>query len=374
MVSIDANANLTGAGKSYNRRIVLCGVAMSLFSRLLGQITARAPASMRQAPRTYPATAAELQDDRLMQQGWYYGVELLEGLGMKGLFPADLPMLPRQMMRRIDLAGAACLDMGTMEGLMPVLMCRGGASRVLAVDASEHCLEKIDAVRHYHGVDFDFRSVGLMYDLYDKLAGESFDLINCSGLLYHVVSPMHVLLGVRPLLKRNGLMIISTNVVISDRHLMEFNDGGRLQEETNTFWYLSVKYFDYMLRFLKLQPVDFAYYPHSLIRSDVRYVADVNSGYLSVVCRAHDAVLPVAEEAWMGRAIHDSWEMTGLTDWQRAAQQPRSVIRYKKEPDAAFWRADGSGLDLHAAVVAAPDPAPATDPADAHFLHLSHLS
>ena len=147
-----------------------------------------------------------------------------------------------------------------------------------------------------------------------------------------------------------------------------------MQEETKTFWYLSVKYFDYMLRFLKLQPVDFAFYPHRLIRSDVRYVADVTSGYLSVVCRVHDAVLPEGDETWMGRAIHESWEMTGLSDWQRAAQQPRSGIRYKKEPDTAFWRADGSGLDLHAAVVAAPDPAPATDPADAHFLHLSHRS
>ncbi len=349
---------------------------MSLFSRLLGQIGSRTHThtSKPAPPRAYPSSVAQLQNDRLMQQGWYYGMELIEGFGMQGIYPEDFPMLPRQMMRNCELHGAECLDIGTMEGLMPVLMCRGGASRVLATDASEHCLEKIDAVKHYYGVDFDFRTVGLMYDLHQKLPGEGFDLINCSGLLYHVVSPMHVLLGVRPLLKRNGLMIISTNVVISERHLMEFNDGGRLQEETNTFWYLSVKYLDYMLRFLKLQPLDFAYYPHRLIRSNVRYLTDVNSGYLSVVCRAHDAVLPVAGESWMGKAVAESWEMTGLSDWQRAAQQTRSAIRYKKEPDAAFWRADGSGLDLHAAVVAAPDPAPATDPADTHFLHLSHLS
>ena len=363
---------------------------MSLLARLLDQIGPRsssdrgaaspspaasaAAASLRSPRRDYPSSAEGLRGDKLMQRDWYYGVELLEGVGMQGMFPLELPMLPRLMMRNCDLTGAECLDLGTMEGLMPVLMRRGGASRVVATDASVHCLEKIDAVKHYHGVDFDFRVVGLMYDLQQKFPGEAFDLINCSGLLYHVVSPMHVLLGVRPLLKRNGLMIISTNVVLSERCLMEFNGGGRLQEETNTFWYLSVKYLDYMLRFLKLQPLDFAFYPHRLIRSDVRYVADVPSGYMSVVCRASDAVLPAGAETWMGRAVTESWEMTGLTDWERASRQPHSAMRYNKQPDAAFLRPDGGGIDLHAAVLAAPDPAPATALDDAHFLRLADMS
>ena len=118
----------------------------------------------------------------------------------------------------------------------------------------------------------------MMYALCQQFHDDSFDLINCSGLLYHVVSPMLVLLGCRPLLKRNGLMIVSTNVVLADRCLMEFNDGGRLHEEANTFWYLSVKYFDYLLRFLKLQPIDCAFYPHRLFRSDVRHVSDAPRG------------------------------------------------------------------------------------------------
>lgn len=155
---------------------------------------------------------------------------------------------------------------------------------------------------------------------------------------------------------------------------MEFNDGGRLQEEANTFWYLSVKYFDYMLRFLKLQPIDCTFYPHRLIRSDVRYVADVPSGYMSVVCRASDTVLPAGGEAWMGRAMTKSWKMTGLTDRERASRQPRSAIRYNKQPDAALGRPDGGGIDLHAAVLAAPEPAPATDLTDTYFLPLEHTS
>jgi 2-polyprenyl-3-methyl-5-hydroxy-6-metoxy-1,4-benzoquinol methylase len=361
---------------------------MSIFLRLFDQIGARfrrdkvsgqanarsGSPSLKQPARKYPTSADELRQDRLLSQWWYYGIELVDGLGLKGIFPLDLPMLPRLMLRNCELSGMECLDLGTMEGLMPTLMCRGGAARVVATDATDHCLEKMAAVKHYYNVDFDFRTVGLMYDLHQKMPDGGFDLINCSGLLYHVVSPMHVLLGCRPLLKRNGLMIVSSNVVLTDRYLMEFNDGGRLQEEANTFWYLSVKYFDYLLRFLKLQPIDCAFYPHRLIQSDVRYVLDVPSGYLSVVCRATDEALPGEDDRWMTKALSGSWEMRGLTDWDRTGGQQLSSIRYKKEPATAFLRPNGQGIDLHAAVLGSPDPLPASDPADTHFLRLTDWS
>jgi 2-polyprenyl-3-methyl-5-hydroxy-6-metoxy-1,4-benzoquinol methylase len=87
---------------------------------------------------------------------------------------------------------------------------------VVATDATDHCQAKMAALRHYYGTEFSFQKVGLMYDLAHKLrkAGNAgFDVINLSGLLYHVFSPLMVLAGVRPLLKKQGLMIVSTNVV-----------------------------------------------------------------------------------------------------------------------------------------------------------------
>ena len=134
-----------------------------------------------------------------------------------------------------------------------------------------------------------------MYDLNNKLRKSgraSFDVINLSGLLYHVFSPLMVLAGVRPLLKRNGLMIVSTNVVVDDAFTMQFNNAGRLQEEINTFWYLSVPTLDYLLRYLKLAPIDCLYIPHRDVKSFARLVTDVESGYLSVVCRARTILYP----------------------------------------------------------------------------------
>lgn len=361
---------------------------MSILSRLIAQIGTRGrrvgvpgqspaqpePSVLKPIAPTWPSLAEQLRQHDLLSQWWYYGVELLEGVEARGIYPADFPMLPRLLMRNCGLQGTECLDLGSMEGLMPALMCRGGANRVVATDAIAHCREKIAAVQHYYKVRFEFREVGLMYDLHQKLPGQGFDLINCSGLLYHVVSPMHVLLGCRPLLKRNGLMIVSTNVVLADRCLMEFNDAGRLQVEANTFWYLSVKYLDYLLRFLRLQPVDCLFYPHEMIHSEVRYVTDVPSGYLSVVCRATDAPLASESDQWMGNATSQSWEMRDLTDWDRIDRQPLSPIRYGKDPDLASFSSGDKGIDLHAAVLAATRPPVVSSPADTHKLRLADWS
>lgn len=283
-------------------------------------------------------------------------------------------MLPRLMLRECDLSGASCLDMGSMEGLMPVLMRRGGAASVLATDAVDHCVEKMAAIKHYYDVDFDYQSVGLMYELSRKLEGRSFDLINCSGLLYHVFSPLLVLCGVRPLLKRNGLMIVSTNVVIDDGYKMEFNDRGRMQSEVNTFWYLSVPLFDYLLRYLKLAPLDCLFMPHEAIKSDPNFVFDKRSGYLSVLCRASDAPLSTRDDEWMIGSARDSWEYQGLIDWRMAESQPVSDIGQTQRLDEQFFRRDVRCLDLWQAVTQTPPCTTAASASDTHRLALSDQS
>jgi SAM-dependent methyltransferase len=260
-----------------------------------------------------------------------------------------------------------------MEGLMPVLMCRGGASSVLATDAMDHCVEKMNAVKHYFNVNFDYTSVGLMYSLYKKLANESFDLINCSGLLYHVFSPLMVLSGVRPLLKRDGLMIISTNVTLAKGFSMEFNNEGRIQQEENTFWYISIELLDYMMRYLKLAPIDCIYFLHSNIKSNVRLVFDKPSGYVSVLCRATDNVLSTEEDQWMHKSAKSSWEYRFLSNWELAKHQPKSSIQCKNQIDKQYYRKDIECLDLWKAINQT-SPATVNKESDSHKLRLSDNS
>src|SRR5262249_7414959 len=93
----------------------------------------------RLIPRTYPTDPSALRDSWIYRQWWYYSVELQPGVVTKGQYPDDFPLLPRILMRNCDLHGATCLDLGSMEGLIPVLMHRGRAARVIATDAIDHC-------------------------------------------------------------------------------------------------------------------------------------------------------------------------------------------------------------------------------------------
>jgi SAM-dependent methyltransferase len=138
---------------------------------------------------------------------------------------------------------------------VPTLLAKRGARDVLAVDYSHHCLGKMEAVRRYHGMRFEYRSVGLMYRLHEQLHPRGFDLVNCSGILYHVFSPLTLLAAARPLVKRGGLMLAAVPVTLDPGYTMDFNAAGRIHSDANTFWYPSARLFDYLLRYMRLAEV-----------------------------------------------------------------------------------------------------------------------
>ncbi len=304
--------------------------------------------------------------EALLKKWWYYSVELAPGQIAKGIYDPTVPLLPRQIVRGVDLAGAECLDLGTMEGLMPTLMKRRGAGRVLAVDAVDHCLEKLNFIRQAYDVQFDYARVGLMYDLSRKLGQfGGYDLINMSGLLYHVFSPLHVIASARALLKKNGLMIISTNVVNRNDQTMEWNGGGRLQPETNTFWYMSIPALEDFIRYFNMTPIDMLYLP--MIKQPGANGLEMETGYMSVVCRAAD---DSTSDPWTKRSQAQAWEYQGLVDVQMMNAQPISSISYSSDRTQA---ADSAlGINLYAAAQdAAHQTPPPTRSQDGHELRLS---
>jgi 2-polyprenyl-3-methyl-5-hydroxy-6-metoxy-1,4-benzoquinol methylase len=279
--------------------------------------------------RKYPQTREDMLQWKLYSKFWYYGIELLPGVATRGQFPETMPLLPRMLLRNCNLKGADCLDVGSMEGLIPVLMCRQGARRVLAADFNFHAYSKMVAVMRYYGVAFSFKRLGLLYDLANKIYSpkwRGFDLVNLSGVLYHVFSPFHVLAGVRPLLKKDGLMIVSTNVINRDDFSMEFNNSGKLQSESNTFWYPSIDMFDYMLRYFQLAPIDCLYYKYPP-QDEVRYSSKYDAGYLSVVCRAVSDRGMAASDKWLSESVARSWEYL-LCNQKRIDAQASSIIKY----------------------------------------------
>jgi 2-polyprenyl-3-methyl-5-hydroxy-6-metoxy-1,4-benzoquinol methylase len=303
---------------------------------------------------------------------WYYSVELAPGVVTKGMDTPQTPMLPRMMLRNCNLNNMECLDIGSMEGLIPAMMVRKGARRVLATDALPHCQKKMDVLRKIYNVNFDFRQIGLLYDLSTKLKDQGgFDFINLSGVLYHVFSPMHVLAGIRPLLKKNGLMVISTNVMNREGNTLEFNARGSLQAETNTFWYHSVPMLESLIRYFKLVPIDFLFCPHTEV-NPYTYVPGLNSGYMSVVCRAVDSPEMEAADAWASGSRMSSWEFLSLCNGQMMAGQPQSTISYRTDDDRQAVDVHGMHLMDHIN-----DPkrvvATVTDSRSSQTLHLSDM-
>ena len=311
--------------------------------------------------------------EAINREWWYYNVELMPGMITNGIYTQETPMLPRMMMRNCHLSGMDCLDIGSMEGIIPILMARQGAKSVMATDAISHCSAKMDVLRQIYEVDFNFREIGLLYDLSSKLQDcGGFDLINLSGVLYHVFSPMHVLAGIRPLLRKNGLMIVSTNVLNQNSHVLEFNKSGALQQEINTFWYHSIPMLEELLRFFKLTPIDFLYVPHSSIH-EYSYVPGKDSGFMSVVCRAAESTEIDSRDPWAAQARMASWEYLGLCNEKMLNAQPQSAITYGGIPDlkadnhlglSLMDRMNDPGRIVHTV----------SEPKDAHTLLLEHLS
>ena len=315
----------------------------SIFSRLLLLWF-----GARGAVQRIPRSPESVKESPLYNQWWYYSFELAPGLTTSSSFAPEFPLLPRMLLRNCELSGSEALDIGSVEGLMPVLMCRQGARNVVATNPHLYNYQKMQAVRKLYGVDFKFLQIGSLYDLSAKVRG-GFDLINLSGVLYHVYSPMHVLAGLRPLLKKNGLMIVSTNVVNRFDYTMEFNDRGKLQREPTTYWYPSIPLFDYLLRYFKLLPIDCLYHPYAA-DDQVRFTQGFESGYLAVVCRATEEPAFGAEDPWARESIDDSYESILLWDQERQRNQPVSTIGYRAQPPAQLWREDGRSIDLWKAV------------------------
>lgn len=324
------------------------------------------PYRWRANRRQLPRTADEARAEDLYNAWWFYDVELFPGVVRKGIFPKDLPLPARMLLRNCNLQGSDCLDIGSMEGLIPILMRKGGARSVLATDFSYHCYEKMLMLMKVHNVDFDFKKIGLLYELSKKIPDQKyqgFDLINVSGVLYHVFSPMHVIAGLRPLLKKNGLMIVSTNVINRDDVSMEFNDKGKLQKEPNTFWYMSIGMMDYMLKYFQLKPIDYVYYKHSAADT-VRFARGYDAGYLGVICRAVSDHGKGSNDPWLKNSIEQSWEY-GLCDQKMLDSQPVSNMAYRGET---------SNFDLVQRLKERPPIEAAAAVEDTHLLRLADMT
>ena len=168
----------------------------------------------------------------LDQTPWYYSVEMEPGKLTSGQTFSNVA-LTRTLLQRTDLEGKDCLDIGTMEGLVPTLMKRRGA--LVAYDRPSALTSRIEAVKDKFGVDFEFVSGVPLGGLAARLNHRTFDVVVMSGVLYHLFSPLSGLAFARGLLRNGGIMILETAAVIDDTPAMHWNANLRFFGEAYFF-------------------------------------------------------------------------------------------------------------------------------------------
>lgn len=109
-------------------------------------------------------------------------------------------------------------------------------------------------------------------------------------------------------MRNGGLVVIETAALFDLSMAMYFNAEGRYYKGTNYFQ-ISVNLLDYLLRLLRLAPLDMAFMG---VKGGV--------GRIAVVCRATDDVIPCNGDDWMvrtqtGPAGHFDLDFSECLDW-----------------------------------------------------------
>jgi 2-polyprenyl-3-methyl-5-hydroxy-6-metoxy-1,4-benzoquinol methylase len=266
---------------------------------------------------------------------WYSKMELAPGVFTRNEEepPYWTMALSRQALRQVDLTGKRCLDVGAVDGFMSIVMKKLGADRVVSVDCLDWRKQIITSTAA-HGVDIEYvprvGSLNLIDRMIEvhKLADRggddfAFDVVLCSGVMYHVLSPLHLIGALRTLVRPGGLVFLETAVIQDHDHYMTFNHlGGGLYIYTYTdSWFVTPPLLDYLLRMFYFQPIDMVYRKQKVAGP---YLV----GRAAVVCRAIDHVLARPDESQLEQSTRN-FEFSELCRIELDRLKQHTTIDYK---------------------------------------------
>jgi hypothetical protein len=273
--------------------------------------------------------------DMQLDQFWYHTIELSPGIYTPGQDYFNIAAT-RAILKKCELKGKRCLDIGTADGLTSVLLCRRGAAEVYACDRHNRS-HTINAVKDSLDVNFTYLSNSTIADVRRKLptlTTGALDLIVFSGVLYHMYDPMSGLGLVRSMARAGGLVVIESNAVVSPHMTAYFNAAGYIENDCHNYWNLGVTLIDYLCRYFRLMPLDCCYI-------DIPGHAPTEDGSkvirLCTVSRAVDEPMPDAEDNWMKSQRDDDVE---YPQWA-AAKANEPPVEYAS-PSEQFLRPSGA--------------------------------
>lgn len=247
--------------------------------------------------------AEEIRSHPAFNGRWFYKLELAPGLYTPGPDRSAIAQT-RELLRRVEVEGTRCLDVGTQEAMVPILLNRRGAAEVVAYDIVLP-ERRLDLVREALGVEFE--TVGGM-GLRDFPQTEPFDVVIFSGVLYHMFDPLSGLATVRGLVRNGGICIVETMVAFDDSLAMHFNAG---RYTPQALWLMTPSCLDYLLRWLRLEPLD------------VVRLGTGDTGRMAVACRAVEE--PVGDDEWIVTSQRQKGARAESLDWDAVASDAPPV-------------------------------------------------
>jgi SAM-dependent methyltransferase len=228
-------------------------------------------------------------DPDIYNQKWYYSIELEPGRFTKGFdFKNIAPA--RTCLDAVQAAGHSLVDLSTMEGMFATLLAKRGAI-VTATDTIDSTL-RVNLLQASHRVNFKYvphlplddqaaflfkHQTSTSYSplkplKVSTLTPYGYDIVLSSGVMYHVLSPLHYILQLRRLVKLGGLVILETACAISDQIEMhhDFRDG-KFVYGGSCSWFVTTGAIDLFFRACFLKPLAFAYV-RSKVDSDLEII------------------------------------------------------------------------------------------------------
>jgi hypothetical protein len=293
---------------------------------------------------------------RILSQHWYYSLELKPGLFTSGDEHSNV-ICTRELLARMAPLGLDVGDIGTMEGMIPVLLKRRGARSVVALDAVDSS-EKVRLVQLCTGENFDYIprvSLARIKEVLSERAKLSnyypdswgqrkiqtgFDVLVLSGVLYHTISPLHVIGLARTLLKQGGILILETAASCQDQYTQNwvFRGDKWIYPDGSNTWFPTLRLLDHFLRFMKFKPIDCV---HGGINEDIVRVA------VAAVSVADPLPLEAESQSFMKSTVNilDYREIVD-TEWCRS-----SPVEIPYLPgDCVYHRGLFGTVDLHLTV------------------------
>jgi hypothetical protein len=263
-----------------------------------------------------------MENNPLLSVPWYYTVEVEKGVFTKGLEHRNLA-ITRKLLRNVKIQNKTCIDIGTQEAVIPILLKKAGAKDVVGFDRYD-LSQKINILSDAYQVDFEYIGGIQLQELPEKLdqraAGRFFDLVVFSGVLYHMINPLGLMALVRGLCKVGGLFLIETAAIQHPKEMLIFNDRGKVYGPDSNYFIPTTAWLDYALRMLGLMPLHAVYLGNINNESPIR---------LAILCRSQDSPCPLdMDDAWMLKSFHDDiFDAECQFNWKKLKNN-RGVLDY----------------------------------------------